>query len=168
MNETAFKVTRESGLTNTEVILNMVGDSPPGTTFPYAEIALALSEGASTAYDKAMSQQAVRQANRRLLSTKQRVLRVVPNTGYTVAHAREHAGLAQERNRRGDRQYRMAMHTLVNARTDEMTPEELSRHNAQLIINEEQRRALRVEQRRTDRLEVALGRLLHRLDQQGA
>ena len=158
---------RPDGRTRAQVVLDLVGDAPPDTVFVYERIAESLSDGSDTAFDRQSVQQVIRDANKQLLETRQRVLRNVKNVGYRVAQAREHSELATQRVSRSRKQMRWAVRTLQHARTDEMTEQERQLHNAQLIINtelfEQQERMRRDQKRLVD----LVANISHRLDQKG-
>lgn len=132
-----FVVGRVGGKSNQQVVVDFVCAAEPGATFTYDQIAAALAEGTDRIYDRREVQQVVRLANRRLLREYRRVLRTVVNVGYSVAHAKDHLGLASVRNTRGQRQFRWALETLENVRLDEMTEQQRMVHVAQQSVNAE-------------------------------
>lgn len=160
-----FDTRRTDGMSNQEVIVNMVCGGEPGTVYTYDEITEALQSGTDRTYDRRMVQSVVRLAKLRLLREHRRTLTVVTNVGYRVAHARDHRGIASDQTKRGERQMRRALATMENARLEEMTAAERELHIAQCAINAavyaEQRRILS----RQNRTEVIIARLTSRVEQ---
>src|SRR5262245_27738757 len=130
----AFAPSRASGQTNTDVLTSLVASQAPGTTFTYDQLREALEQGAPRKYLRKDVQQAVRQANHRLLRDHKRCLRVVRNVGYRLVYAREHMDIASERTRKGNRQMRWALEVLENAKLEEMTDQQRNIHIAQTAI----------------------------------
>lgn len=160
-----FEVTRASGKSNQQVIVELVCNAAPDTLFTYERLAAALADGSDIVYDRHAVQSCVRMANRRLLEEHQRCLEAVRGSGYRIIRAGEHHRIAVWRNRRGCRQYREAMRTLQNVRTDEMTPEERQRHDAQLVINSALAQAVRSQQKQSERMSELIAGLTHRVEQ---
>jgi hypothetical protein len=143
----AFKITRASGKSNQQVVIEFVSGAEPGTLFTFDQIAAVLSEGTERTYDRSEVGQIVRVANTRLLREHKRYLRSRPGEGYSIALAKDHRELAGGRNRKSQRQLKWALDTLENVRLDEMNEGERSAHIAQLEVNailfDQQKRILR-------------------------
>jgi hypothetical protein len=131
-----FKIVRENGKSNSDVIIELVKDATPQTCFTYEQINAALSESTNTTYDTPAVQGAVRIANSRLLREHSRYLGNVRNKGYRIIPASEHKDVAKKRNRKAARQEQWALNTLRHARRDEMTQQERDLHDAHLILHE--------------------------------
>lgn len=160
-----MKSRRVDGRSNQEVIVDMVCSGTPGEVYTYERLQEVLCDGTDREFDRRAVQAVVRLAKLRLLREHRRTLTVVANVGYRVAHAREHRGIATDQTRRGTRQMRKALHTMENARIEEMTAAERELHTAQCAINsmlyQEQQRILN----RQARTEDIIARLVNRVDQ---
>lgn len=160
-----FETRRTDGLSNQEVIANLVCEGEPGRVYTYDELQQALEIGADREYDRKAIQGVVRLAKLRLLREHKRTLTVVANVGYRLAHARDHRGIAGDQTKRGQRQMKRALTTLENARLDEMTTAERELHIAQCSINSilytEQQRILS----RQHKTETIIARLTSRVEQ---
>lgn len=160
-----FETRRVDGQSNQEVIVNLVCSGDPGAVYTYEMLTEALEDGTDREYDRPAVQAVVRLAKLRLLREHRRTLTVVANVGYRLAHAREHRGIAGDQTKRGQRQMRRALHTLENARLDEMTTAERELHVAQCSINNmlyaEQQRILS----KQNKTETIIARLTSRVEQ---
>ena len=160
-----FETRRTDGLSNQEVIVNLVCGGEPGTVFTYDQLGAALDAGSDREYDRRSIQAVVRLAKLRLLREHRRTLTPVANIGYRMAHARDHRSIASDQTKRGQRQMRRALNTMENARLEEMTAAERELHLAQCSINhqlyQEQRRILS----RQNRTETIIARLTSRVEQ---
>jgi hypothetical protein len=78
--------------------------------------------------------QAISAARPLLLHDHGRALVSIRGTGYRVAHAGEHSGIAQTHRRKADRQMSQALDVINYAREDEMSPEDLQRHRAVALV----------------------------------
>lgn len=162
-----FTITRLNGKSNQQVILDLIGDSEPGTLITYEEFADALALDSNTTYGRQEVQCCVRQANRRLRRERQRTLRTVKNFGYKVAFANEHGELASRHGRKANRQMELSMEILENARVDEMTEQQRLLHSHQLEINSQLYREMRRQRRDHQTLVKAFCTLSQRVDQAG-
>jgi len=156
---TTFKIGRDTGQSNTTVLIDLVKEAVPGTVFTYDELSVALSKNTDHCYSKREVQQSVALANHRLLREHKRVLRNIRNVGYKMARANEHSELADSRTRRGNRQMKWALETMENARLDEMTEQERVIHVAQTTINNQ----LYEVTRRLSRQQAGITRILDNL-----
>lgn len=144
---TTFTVSRPNGKSSQQVIIELVSEAEPGTVFDYDQFTKSLVYPGSGPFDRKRVQQIVRLTNKRLLREFKRLLRPVNGIGYTIAFAKDHVELAEQRNRKSVRQIKWAVDTLDNVRLDEMTDQQRAVHLGQQIINKElltvQRRILR-------------------------
>lgn len=129
-----FKISRESGLSNADVLLNYVKNKAPGTVFVYQELIDALSVGAEKDYDERDVQSVVNATYPRMLKEQARALHNVRNVGYRLAPAAHHIVLASDRQSRADKQMLRGMQTLQNVRWDEMDANQRMAHEGQLLI----------------------------------
>jgi hypothetical protein len=84
-----------------EAVFNLAEPRKAGDIISYGELSEVLG------YDVTLpgaTRSPIYKASERLLSLKNRTLRVVPRTGYRIAEAKEHEGLARGRQRRARRQ----------------------------------------------------------------
>lgn len=164
---TRFAITRADGRSNTEVLIDTVGDTPPGTIHRYEDLAAALAVGASHSYSIAQVQRIVACGLRQLGRRCKRTLECIPGVGYRVAYAREHLGLAVRRQDRANSQLRKGLSLLQDVRFEEMDANTRKAHEAQLLIVSsiyQQQTALEA---RLSRNEQAIADLLSRTSQAG-
>lgn len=160
-----FQVGRANGKTNQQVVIEHVFGAEPGTVFAYDDLAETLHIGTDREFSRQDVQRVVRAANRRLLREHHRILRVVQNVGYVVAHASDHHGLATARNVKGQRQFKWALETLENVRLDELTDQQRQVHTAQQVINSELYQSnQRILRRQAEQAKLIAG-LTHRVEQ---
>jgi hypothetical protein len=159
------KITRSSGKSNSEVIIEYVQGFQPGDTIQYQEFQKVLSEGIDKAYTRRQVQSAIVQANRALLRQLQRELRNVPNVGYRVAYAVEHMAMAKIRHRKGERQYERGLLTMSHARLEELTQPQREAHIAQLMISRAIVERVVELQNGQDRQQELIDNLLRRVDE---
>jgi hypothetical protein len=129
-----FQTTRLDGRSNSQVIIDLVKADEPGTIYTYDVLRTALNEKSTKSYDVSEAQAAVRNANSRLLREQSRVLRCVIRTGYKLALANEHAPLALDRRRRGNRQYQRGLELLENVRLEELDENARNLHVGHMMI----------------------------------
>lgn len=151
-----FTIARRDGRSNQQVVLDLVQHAEPGTIFTYAEIIQALSVGTDRTFRISAVQGIVRSSARRLLREYQRALRTITGVGYKVAHANEHSQLSLIRKRRGDAQIKMGLLLLTEVRRDEMDPQVLKSHDAQLMIISGMYHNMQDFDRRLTRIEKAI------------
>lgn len=156
-----FAVSRKSGKSNQQVIVEHVHLAEPGTVFTFGQLAAELGRETDRTFDRTAIQQVVRVANHRLLREHQRCLRSVRGVGYTIAFASDHMELAQARERKSRRQIKWAIETIANARQDELTENERAQ-NAMLMHLYQQQQATA---RRMSRIDNLVGKLTHRVEQ---
>lgn len=129
-----FKITREDGRSNAQVIIDLVEGAEPGTLYRYDELGEALSAGTSRVYGRSDICGAVGQANDRLLREQCRSLHNVRGVGYRLALAVDHRRLALVRKSRADTQLKKGVLMLSNVKWDEMDPASRAAHEATLIM----------------------------------
>lgn len=151
-----FKVTRSSGKSDSEILVNLIRDSEPNTVFPYSLIAEALSSDSNRVYDRRAVQCVVSRSALQLSKECQRALYCVPGVGYRVAAATEHRSIAHSRQRRADRQLAKGLAVLEHVKWDEMTQNERDAHQGQLMILQAVVSQQRSMERRMNRIEKAL------------
>lgn len=129
-----FKITRKDGRSNAQVLLDYVKDKDAGTVFTYDEIAAELSAKSGRTYTEKDVQQSVQKLYPRLLKEQARALHNVRNVGYRIAPAGFHVALAVDRKSKADRQLLRGVQTLEHVRWEEMTPNQRTAHEGQLMI----------------------------------
>lgn len=156
---------RADGRSNQQVVVDHVHAAQPGTEFTYEELAAVLADGTNRVFERVDVQQVVRLAKFQMLRQHKRTLQTIPGFGYRLAHARDHAGIADDHTKRGHRQMKRALTTMENARLDEMTVQERELHLAQCAINSrlyhEQRRLMSKQNRHAE----LIARLTCRVEQ---
>jgi hypothetical protein len=113
-----------------------VKDHEPGDIFTYAEIGAALEAGTDKTYPVPRVRAAVVSASPRLLKEQQRALHNVKLVGYRLAFAKEHSGLARQRQRRADVQLKRGLQLLKNVRLDEMDENARTAHMGHFMVAE--------------------------------
>lgn len=151
-----FAVRRSDGRSNTQVVIDLVKDSQPGSLFEYDILAESLSHGTDTTYDRAAVQGIVLRAIRTLQRLYQRTLKNERHVGYRVAHAHEHMDLATWRNEKAERQMKMGLLLLTDVRRDEMTENQLKVHDGLLMIQSAMYHQMMAMERRLGRHDRAI------------
>lgn len=149
-----FAVTRSTGLSNTQVLCEFVGERAPGTLFSYQELQAVLSEGASREFTARDVQGVVTRAGRMLGKLHKRALQNVKGRGYRLAHATDHMGLAISKKTEAMRKMKRGMQLLMDVRLDEIKdPEARKAHEGQALILSGQLSVLGAHERRLARIE---------------
>lgn len=151
-----FAVRRSDGRSNTQVVIDLVKDSPPGSLFDYDTLSEALTKDTDTIYDRAAVQGIVLRAVRTLQRLYQRTLKNERHLGYRLAHAHEHMELASWRNIKAERQMKMGLHLLTEVRRDEMSENQLKVHDGLLMIQSAMYHQMVAMERRLARNEKAI------------
>lgn len=151
-----FKITREDGRSNAQVLLDLVKDKPAGEVFTYEQIQEALSEGSNHAYGIRDVQGLAVRVYPRLLKEQARALHNVRNTGYRLAPAAYHVTLANDRTSKADKQLLRGVQTLQNVRWDEMDQNQRMAHEGQLLIAGALYSQMKALERRQNAVEVAI------------
>lgn len=160
-----YEITRADGRSNQQVIIDLVKDAAPGTTFTYDTMATVLGVGTKRVYARHDVQSVVRLANERLLREHSRCLKTLRGVGYAVAHGSEHCRIAGDYRRKSRQAVRRALLRLEHVRTDEMSPQQRESHVAQANLSSAlffYMRAIEKGQERHDRL---LGSMTAQVDQ---
>ena len=159
-------ISRQSGKSNQQVVVELVAEAPPGTVFSYDRIAAALSEGAGKTYTRAEVQSVVRTAaDSRLLREYRRTLANVRGVGYKVAAANEHVPIAGAYNRKSIRSLKRGTDRLNHARLEELTEAERLTHEQQREVNNRLYSELRRIDRVQERHRVAIASTTQRVEQ---
>ncbi len=110
------------------IVVELAAGAQPGDLITFETMAEALN--LDPARHRERIRQAVTAARPLLLVDHKRCLVADPGHGYRVAHAREHAGIAQVHRRKADRQLGKALTVIDHVDEDSMTSAELQRHRA--------------------------------------
>lgn len=157
---TQFTVTRPGGISNAQVVINLVSSGTPDQIYTFEELASALSAGTSRTYKNAVVCQIVRIANRRLLKDFSRELCNVPGVGFRLAKAEEHMHLAETRRTKADRQLERGLLSLKNVRWEEMDENNRQAHKGTLIIMQGMHEQMKLIQKTQDRHEKLIQSLI--------
>jgi len=157
-----FEVKRKDGRSNTQVICDLVGsNNAPGRVFSYKEIGEALSVGSDREFDRPDIQQAVRNAGPKLGKIHQRALQNVRQTGYRLAKAEEHMGLAVDRQVKASRQLKRGYEILRDVKEDEIKDEQVRLAlRGQFLVMSGLFHAVAAHERRLGRVEKLIDKML--------
>lgn len=117
----AFSPSRPDGRSDRRVVVELVADGEPDTTFTYAELIEALSEGLDEPVARPRVYRAVKQANKTLLRERKRYLQVVPNTGYKMLRAEEHLPVALNKKNTAETYMRRGAELLDHVQLGELS-----------------------------------------------
>lgn len=130
-----FKIVREDGRSNAQVLLDYFQKGRPGQIYTYEELASVLRAGTDRQYDTAAVRSIAMALYQRLLKEQARALHNVRNVGYRLAEAHDHNHLAVVRKRKSDMQLLKGVQTLQHVRWDEFKdPEARKAHEGQLMV----------------------------------
>jgi hypothetical protein len=129
-----FKIKRADGRSSVQVLLDLVKGGEPGSVYTYDDLAAALGLGCTHTYTEREVQSVATRAYPRLLKEQARALHNVRNIGYRLAPAAYHVTLASDRQLKADRQLLRGVQTLQNVRWTELSPNERTAHEGQLLI----------------------------------
>lgn len=129
-----FKASRENGMSDREVIFDLVKDAEPGQSFTYDEFLDALKKDTARRITITNVYLAARAANKSLLARNQRCLMNVPGMGYRIAQSEEHLPLARRREDKASRQIRQGVEILKHCKLEELTPTQRALHQGQLLV----------------------------------
>jgi hypothetical protein len=129
-----FEPSRPTGLSDKEVIYQLVESANPDDLFTYDVLIESLSEGLPKPADKSRVYKAVGAANRVFLTERSRYLAVVRNSGYRVITAAEHGRIATKKRETANRYIKRGVAVLQHVRLDELTPTQRQLHEGQLMI----------------------------------
>lgn len=161
-----FRIVRDDGRSNIEVILDMVRDREPGTMFAYDDIATTLEEGTDRTYSRDAVQRIVVAAHKRLLQQQARALINVPTVGYRLAPAAQHVVLSERRKSAAQAQLQRGLNLLQNVRWDEMNPNERAAHEGHLLVMSAVWSQTQAITRRQEHTEKLIRQLFERADEQ--
>lgn len=165
-----FAATRNDGRSDRQVIYDLVRDAEPETQFSYGDLIGALSEGLDHKVKRDRVYRAVASTNKLLLREQKRYLSVVENEGYRVIRADEHLPVALGRKDRAETHLRAGMELLRNARLDELSDQQRTLHEGQLLILGGLVQAMHEQARRQDHADKLIEDLterVNRLEQTG-
>jgi hypothetical protein len=163
-NSDRFKVTREDGRSNADVVIDLVKDGVPPRVYQYDEIIDALHVGTEHSYTIRDVQGIVARLYPRLLKEQARALHNIRGVGYRIAPAGYHLVLANHRHDKADKQLLRAMQTLEHVRWDEMDANQRMAHEGQLLISAAMYQQMKALERRTSAVEDAIQRVIGRVD----
>jgi hypothetical protein len=155
-----FKIKRDDGRSNSQVLLDYVQGKPPGTVFLYEELQDVFSSGTNKKYTKNEAQRIVTESCPRMLKEQNRTLHNMRNVGYRIAHAAQHVVLASYRKERGEKQFLRSEQVLIHVHLNEMTQNERREHQGQLIMMIAMRQQLTALERRQSAIENAINRVM--------
>jgi hypothetical protein len=147
-----FKPIREDGRSFRDVAVDSLRDEPPGSIVPYSAIANAL--GLNSKDDLRKIQMAVRAANTVLLRLYCRGVKNVPNIGYRILPAREHAIVANSHQTKADKAMGWAVAFFDGANLEEMSEQERKTHEGLSLIAHGLASMHTYNKKRFDRLEA--------------
>lgn len=157
-----FKITRNDGRSNAQVIIDYVRDKEPGVIFEYDELIAALNHGANHVYSLRDLQGIVFRLYSRMLKECARTLHNVRHVGYRLAPGSQHLVLAGDRNRKASTQMEKGVLMLQHVRYDEMDANQRLAHEAQLIISGAMYQQITALERRQTAVEAAIHKILNR------
>jgi len=129
-----FEPSRPDGRSDRRVIVDLVEDAEPDTTFDYDTIIAALSDGLDKPVERRRIYRAVTNANKLLLRERRRYLKVVPNVGYRMIRADEHLPVAIDKKNEAVTKLQRGVELLRHARLDELPEAQQVLHDGQLMI----------------------------------
>jgi hypothetical protein len=157
-----FTVTRKDGRSNTQVVCDLVATQNAGYVLGYDDLMKALSEGASRTFTRRDVQSAVRVAGPKLGKLHRRALQNAKNTGYRIALATDHMGLALTKKSEAMRKLKRGCQLLMDVRLEEIKdPEARKAHEGQALILQGQFYMLSAHERRLNRVEELIARMFH-------
>ena len=131
-----FQISRKTGKSNQQVVIDLVAGQPPGKLFEFKDLITALGKGSDRTYQVADARQIVLQANSRLLKEHKRVLHSVRGVGYRIAEAEKHNPLALDRKKRSEAQLKKGIELLRNVKWDELGEQARIAHEGTLLVLE--------------------------------
>jgi hypothetical protein len=153
-----FKITRQSGLSNAEVLIDLVRNKQPGDLLSYDDLSAALSAGTDREYGTRDVQSVVTGSEHKLAVTLSRALMNVPGEGYRIAPACEHQRIAGRKKERASKLLKRGITVLRNVRWDEMDTNQRQAHEGQLMISSAIASAMEGIEHRLARVESALAK----------
>ena len=129
-----FACSRPDGRSNVQVIVDLVKDDAPGTSYTFSQLVEALGKDSTHTYGTNDARQYAIKAGRRLLKEHKRTLANVRGVGYRLAEAGDHKRLALVKKSRSDKQFGLGLQILQNVRLDEMDVNQRAAHEGTLMI----------------------------------
>lgn len=157
---TKFKTTRESGRSDSEVVLDLVAANAPGTLITYQAFQDALNAGSNRHFDRNDVCSAVNRSLGVLAKRLKRVVRCVRGLGYRVAEAKEHQVVAQWRKDRADVQMRRGLQALEHVDWSAMDENSRRAHEGTLLLLSAMVNAQRALERRQGSIESLVSSLI--------
>lgn len=159
-----FEPLREDGRSNADVILAVFDGRQPGDLVTYAELLDALRDDCDVAYTVKDVHSMMSRVYPRLLEEQQKAPANVPRAGYRIALAAEHTSLADKRKSFADRQMLRGIKTLEGIRREELTENERRLADGQLMIMSALYHQMKAMERRQDRIEATIRKIVGRKD----
>jgi hypothetical protein len=160
----AFTPSRPDGRSDRRVVFELVADAKPDTTFTYATLVDALSEGLDVEIARDRVYRAVAAGNKTLLQERKRYLQVVPNIGYRIIHTSEQLPVALLKKDRAQTYLSKGIEVLRHAKLDELDAAQRTLHEGQLLILAGLHQAMQESDRRHARSEELIAELRRRMD----
>lgn len=160
MSRRPFATDRDTGVSDVEIVLEVVAAAQPGDIIEHETLRAALQHGVDHEITIDRVRNARTRSESRLLKDLARTLKAVPGLGYRVAEAHEHKALATRRKHRADRQLFRGVSLLKHVRWDEMGEEQRKAHEAQLVIMSGLYENQRSFDKRLQRAEAAIAKIM--------
>lgn len=128
---------KTSALSQTEIIYNSVSDIAVGTSLTFEQLTT------MSGFEKARIQMLLTSVNKRLLINHKKMLINIRGIGYKMATHTEQLVHIVKRQKKGDKQFRIANTEASNVDTKKMTPEEKNQLQLLLARNEMKLRVTR-------------------------
>ena len=130
-----FKAFRENGKSDSQILVELIGDSKPDDVFTYEHLANLLESGTDRTLGRDKITSIVSQAKKPILQETKRALINIRGVGYRVAEAREHRLVSKKHKNKALNQMRISRDTLKYINVDEMSQEEQARCSEELVHN---------------------------------
>lgn len=157
---TPFQPSREDGRSDRMVVYELVANAEPGAHFDFPDLQEALQDGVDNDITMQRIGAAVRAANKTLQKRDRRYLGSVRGRGYRVLRSDEHLPVALERKATAEVQMKRGIDLLRNTRLDELSDTQRNLHVGQLMIMDGLFRAVQASERRHDRHDQMITRML--------
>lgn len=155
-----FVQRRTSGHSDAVIVCRLVSSRQPGDVITHDELRNALAEDYGGDVSDSKVRSACRRGGLRLLREQARALHAVPGVGYRIAPAADHRVLSRGRQRRADAQLKRGLALLKHVRWDEMSDNDRKAHEAQLVIMSGLYENQQAFERRLQRAESAIQRII--------
>ena len=151
-----FKIARETGFSDAEVLIDLVRSMNPGEILKYDDIAKALAQDSEREYDKRAVQGVVCRSEHKLAVSLSRALMNVQGEGYRIAPACEHQRIAGRKKERASKMLKRGLVVLKNVRWDEMDENQRQAHEGHLMVAAALSEAMSGIEQRLSRIEKAI------------